>query len=251
MAKQQTAILCEARPTPPYWTVYFALPQPPAPGMFMLADWGGPLREALFPTALTAQGFATQLAPHHPALRLLPGTPVDMLGPFGHGFRLGQATRLLLIAEVATLGVVLPLLEVAPSTVLVLEAATRAQLPPADRFPAAVELCLVTNDGSTEYLGPLEASGSAPRGVDHIGTRLLELLGWTERVCLACDSARYPALASLVRRARLNPAPDFAQAWVRAPLPCGVGVCEICRIPTPRGERRVCVEGPVFDLLEF
>lgn len=217
----------------------------------MLADLGGPLREALFPAAVMADGFSVMVPPRHPATQLLPGATVNMLGPLGQGFRLGDVTRLLLVAEVALLPPLLPLLDAAAAVTLVVETSTRAQLPPPDRFPPTTELLLVTRDGSGGYLGPLESQAPAPANLQRVLPHLLELLAWAERACFACANERYPALAAIVRAARLHPAPDFAQALVQTVMPCGVGACEICRIPTRFGEKHACTEGPVFDLLSL
>lgn len=215
----------------------------------MLADLGGPLREVLFPAALTVDGFTAMVPPRHPATQLLPGATVNMLGPLGQGFRLDGTTRLLLVAEAALLPPLLPLLEAASAVALVVEAPTRAQLPSPDRFPPTTELLLVTRDGSSGYLGPLESQDPAPANLQRVLPHLLELIAWAERVCFACVNERYPALAAIVRAARLHPAPDFAQALVQTAMPCGVGACEICRIPTRFGEKHACTDGPVFDIL--
>ena len=244
MSKQHTAIFREACPEPPFWAVTFESPHPPAPGCFVLADFGGPLREALFPAATNATGFTAMLLPRHPATHLLPGAQVDLLGPFGRGFRVGAVSRLLLVAEAALLPPLLPLLEAAPAVALALEAPTRARLPAPERIPPAVELHLITQDGSAGLLGTLEQT--------HEGqASLAELLAWAECVCFSCESARYPALAAQMRAARLHPAPDFAQALVQVAMPCGVGACEICRVQTQRGEQHACTHGPVFDILDF
>ncbi|MCD6345456.1 MAG: hypothetical protein J7M17_07645, partial [Anaerolineae bacterium] len=121
MIKRQTAIFREARSVPPFWAVRFEVEFPPAPGRFMLADLDGPLREALFPAAGDAEGFTVWAPPRHPVTQLLPGAPVDMLGPLGRGFRLGGAQRLLLVAEAAQLPPLLPLLEATPAVVLIIE----------------------------------------------------------------------------------------------------------------------------------
>lgn len=237
---------------PPYWAVYFEVAHPPAPGAFMLADFGGPLREPLFPAIIEARGFASMVPPGHPATRLLPGAEVDMLGPLGRGFHIDDVTvRLLLIAEAEHLPALLPLLDAAPSVTLVVEAATRAQIPAPHRFPPAVELYLVTRDGSTGYLGPLESDDPAPADLQRAAPKLRELLAWAECICLALDASRYPALAAMLREARLQPRRGLAQALIRAPMPCGVGVCEVCRVATRRGEKHACVDGPVFDLLDL
>ena len=249
MTKQQSATFRSARPSPPYWAVRFDVAHSPAPGQFVLADLGGPLREALFPAALDADGFVTLVAPGHPVTRLLPGATVDFIGPTGRGFRLGQAQRLLLIAEAAHFPILMPLLNAAPAVALVIEAATRTQLPSLDHIPPAVELTLVTLDGSMGYIGPLESQEAGPAGLERAGPVVLDLIAWADRIALACTQTRYPALAALIRDTRLRLTADFAQAWVNVAMPCGVGACDICRIATRRGEKRVCTDGPVFDLM--
>lgn len=244
MSKQQTAIFREARPEAPFWAVRFELPNPPRPGCFVLADFDGPLREALFPAAVDVGGFTAMVAPRHPATRLLPGAEVNMLGPFGRGFQVEPAERLLLVAEAHTLPPLLPLLEAAPMVTLVLAAPTRALLPALHRFPPAVELHLITQDGSAGYVGTLDAC-------HHADSPLLEAVQWADRICASCEPLFYPVLAQIVRQQRLYPAPNFAQALVQVAMPCGVGACEICRVQTVHGERRACTDGPVFDILDF
>jgi dihydroorotate dehydrogenase electron transfer subunit len=261
MTKQQEAVFQAAHPMPPFWEVRFALANPPAPGTFVLADLGGPLRNALFPAALDDDGFTTMVPPGHPLTHVIPGTRVSMLGPFGHGFDVAQPSkerlqpaRLLLIAEAARLPPLLPLLDAAPSVALMIEAPTRALFPPLQRIPPTVELYLVTLDGSTGYLGPLESEAPPPSGLQRPGARLRELIAWTEHMCVVGDRARYPALAGIIRQVRLYPQSHFAQALVQVPMPCGVGACEICRVrphATSRREYHACTDGPVFDLLDF
>ncbi len=249
--KQQTATFRFALPSPPHWAVRLDVTQPPRAGQYVLADCGGPLREALFPADVDADGF-TALAPRgHPITRLLPGATVDLLGPLGNGFRVDKVQRLLLIAEADKLPALRPLLNAAPAVTLVVEGPTRARMPAPDSLPPAVELLLVTLDGSVSYLGPLESQEPAPAGQERIGPLLAELIAWTECLCLACTRERYPALAGLVRQVRLQPVPHFAQALVHTDMPCGVGACDVCRIPTRHGEKHVCTDGPVFDLLEI
>lgn len=241
---------------PPFWEAHFELEQIPRAGEYLLADLGGPVREVLFPSDAVDNGFVTMLPPGHSALRLLPGAVVDMLGPMGHGFQLNlwgghPIARLLLVAGVEFLPLLGPLFRAAPSVVLVVEAATRAQLPSPQRFPSAVELMLVTQDGSMGYLGPLETEGPTPAGLERAHDRLCELVAWAERICVAHNPLRYPALATIIKRVRLQPHADLAQAIVRVPMPCGSGVCDVCRVATRYAEKRACVDGPVFDLLDF
>ncbi len=244
MSKHTTATFREAHPEPPFWRVRFEMLNPPRPGCFLLADFGAPLREVLFPAALHAEGFDVLVPPGHPVQRLLPGEAVDLLGPFGRGFQTEQVERLLLVAEAHLLPPLLPLLEAAPMVTLVLAAPTRALLPPAQRFPPAVELHLITQDGSVGYAGTLETCHNAD-------SPLLEAVQWADRLCASCDPVFYPKLARIVRQQRLNPPSNFAQVLIQVAMPCGVGACEICRVQTVNGERRACTDGPVFDVLDF
>lgn len=243
MVRQQQAVFQSAHPEPPFWAVRFEIAQAPAAGCFVMLDLGGPLREPIFPARLDSQGFTALVPPGHPTTRLLPGTQVDLIGPQGHGFDIDGVKNLLLIAEASTLPPLLPLIQAAPFVALVLEASTRAQIPPARRFPPTVELHLLVHEKSTGHAGTSESKDEE--------ARLLPLLQWAEKTCLSCNPKRYTELASLVRKARFTPSPGFAQALVQVPMPCGTGACEACRIMTRHGERRACVDGPVFDLLDL
>lgn len=255
MVLRQTATFRYARPDPPLWRVRFDVDHPPAPGGFVLADLEPPFRTPLFPSTIDDSGLTTHLEPGHPATKLLPGTEVDVLGPLGRGFRVGdRVTRLLLAADVSYLSVLMPLFTAASSVVLIVEAKTQSQLPAPARFPPSLELVLITHDGSTGYAGRIAddvAEGEAAGASASRPARVQTLIGWADVICVAFDRARYPAMGRLIRDVRLEPRPMFAQAWVRVPMPCGVGACEVCRIRTRHGEKRACTDGPVFDLLQL
>lgn len=210
----------------------------------MLADLAGPVRIPLFAAAIDPTGFAIMAPPGHPATHLLPGARVAMLGPLGKGFRIENQQRLLVITEAGRLPPLLPLLTSTATTTLVVEAATRARLPSLHRIPPTVELHTITHDGSAGHTGTLEQLLDADSPVR-------ESLRWADCACFSCEPARYPALARSVRRARMHPSADFAQALIEVTMPCGAGACEVCRIQTRSGERRACSDGPVFDLLEL
>jgi dihydroorotate dehydrogenase electron transfer subunit len=50
---------------------------------------------------------------------------------------------------------------------------------------------------------------------------------------------------------RIEAGRRFAQALVVPPMPCGVGACQGCAVEVARGTKLVCIDGPVFDLLEL
>ncbi len=255
MVRRQQARVEALRPAPPWWEVRLSLPHVPDPGSFLLGDLGEALRVPLFPSSVAPGAITVHVLPGHPLTEVLPGTAVDVLGPLGKGFRLpreGQTLdRLLLIAEADYLPLLAPLFDAASSVVLVVEASTHARLPRPAHLPLSLELVLVTLDGSAGYLGPLEGDEPSLEGLERVGSRLSELIRWAEGIGLACDPARYPALAERVRQARMQMPRDFAQALVAVPMPCGVGACDVCRVVTRHGERHACTDGPVFDLMEF
>ncbi len=241
MPRHQVLTLRELRPVPPFWLVMCDVALAPAAGQYLLVDLGGPLREPLFPVQNLAEGFVCAVPAGHPLARALPGTQLPAYGPLGRGFRLREVTRLLLVADAMGWPLLQPLFTAGVEVVLVLEANTRTQLPAMTQLPPNVEVLVLTRDGSVGQMGYLEQADSPLR----------ELIRWTEHMALACAPERYAGLAALVREVRLHPRPDFAQALVQGPMPCGIGVCDVCRISTPQRERVPCVEGPVFDLLDL
>jgi len=221
-----------------------------APGRFVLADLGGYLRTPLFPARLDAEGFEILVPPGHPATTLRPGDEANLVGPLGCGFEvLTEAHRLLLVADTAHLPVLLPLTQsrnrvfqkkpgFSSSVALLLSVPTAAELPPLRLLPPALEVHIVTADGSAGHPGS---------SLDFFP----DLVRWADCVCIAQDPAIYPALAEVVREVRMRPAEHFAQALVVPPMACGVGACQGCAVEVTHGFKLACTDGPVFDLLEL
>lgn len=241
MPRHQLLTLRALQPAPPFWLAECEVAVPPAAGQYLLVDVGLPLREALFPAQVDEGRMVCAVSVGHPLTRRLPGTTLPAYGPLGRGFRIGEVTRLLLVAEAAHWPLLLPLVSAAPEVVFILEATTRTQLPALERLPTDVEVLVLTRDGSAGQVGYLE----------HEGSPLRELVRWAERVALACEPERYAGLAALVRETRLHVAADFAQALVRVPMPCGIGACDVCRVSVGEREYVTCLEGPVFDVMEL
>jgi dihydroorotate dehydrogenase electron transfer subunit len=229
-----------------------------SPGRFVLADLGDCLRVLLFPALLEEEAFWVLVPPEHPAAALQPGVSVDLIGPLGRGFEVGETVRrLLLVADVARLPALLPLtrtsrvmrisglpepLEV--SVALALSAPTAAHLYPVHLLPASLEVHIATADGS---------AGRAGSVLDLFP----DLVRWADCVCIACDPVTHPALAEIVREVRIGPVSGkakpypFAQALVVPPVVCGVGACRGCAVSVAEGFKLACTDGPVFDLLEL
>jgi len=215
-------------------------------GQFVTADLGKALRQPLLPATVTKEEIELLLPATHPLARTHPGQKVNLLGPLGRPFRLPQPPcRLLLIADATHLPLLLPAASRATAEgyllALLLAAPTAAAVYPLSRLPPAMEIHLLTADGSAGQSGSLlDQEGPLPR-----------LLAWADRALLAADPTLYPRLAETVRNTRMDPGADFAQAILLPTIVCGVGACLGCAVTTRRGYRQACSDGPTFDLLEL
>ena len=258
---QAGALITDIGTSGPFVRVTFAAPAIAsglAAGRFVLADLGGYLRAPLFPARIEAEEFDVLISPRHAAAALQPGADVDLIGPLGRGFEIPAATeRLLLVASADHLPVLLPLayqnhqkpgfwekpgFSTGFAIALLLSAPTAADLYPIRLLPPAVEVTIVTADGSAG-----QRSSILKRSDD----LLPDLVRWADCACIAGDPATYPALAEIVREVRAGSGRRFAQALVVPPVACGVGACQGCAVSVARGTRLACTDGPVFDLLEL
>jgi dihydroorotate dehydrogenase electron transfer subunit len=172
-----------------------------------------------------------------------PGEAVDLLGPLGRGFVVDpDARNLLLVAEGLAIAPLLGLAQVAVAqglaVTLLAGAATAAEALPARLLPAEVEYRLATADGRLGLLGS-------------VSDLLPGALEWADQVFAAGSQTFYLTLWAAVQRQRLRAEAGFAQVWLGGTIGCGVGACLGCAIETRRGSRRVCKDGPVFDLWEI
>jgi dihydroorotate dehydrogenase electron transfer subunit len=251
---QTDALVKDVSESSPFVRVTFSAPHVArtlVAGRFVLSDLGDYLRTPLFPAWLDVEGFDTLVPPDHPAAALRPGDDVNLIGPLGRGFEMPTtACRLLLVASTAYLPVLLPLARQKPGfsekpdfyTALLLSATTAAELYPIRLLPPALEVHVVTTDGSAGHQGST---------LDLFP----DLVRWADCVCIAPlhpqDPTTYPAMAEIVRDVRVEPGRGFAQALVVPPMACGVGACQGCAVPVARGTKLACTDGPVFDLLEL
>jgi hypothetical protein len=195
----------------------------PIAGQYLLAhdpaDWAAPLGTSLFPAAL-AQGAFLAASPVPPGWA--PGMRLKLRGPLGQGFTLpSTARRVLLVGLGEHISRLMPLVQLALAQSAALALAADTPLP---HLPAAVEA------------HPLEA--------------LEELLPWADYLAIDLPLHKLPELRSLLgESARLV---EMAQALVYIPMPCaGIGECGVCAVPSQRGWKLACSDGPVFNLKEI
>lgn len=164
------------------------------------------------------------------------GDELDVLGPLGNGFQINEASRRLLLVA-GGIGVA-PLTFLAQQAIaegrsvkLLSGAATAQCLYPHANVP---DLMQVTQDGSDGEKGMV---------TDFIPS----LAGWADQVFACGPIPMYRTMARMSRDLDDTP----IQIALEQVMACGVGACRGCAVPTTRGMRMVCQDGPVFDLGEI
>lgn len=229
-----------------------ALAQQLAPGqpVMVRTGWGlDPyLRRSFYPLAIDADSWTLRLPPSgdrgHAWLRMIPeGSELDCLGPIGIGYTLPEGSRhLLCLAEGETAWTLLPLIAQADAehlSVTLAAGATSARYAiPTTRLPFTAEYLLATVDGSRGRKGNLLSY-------------LPELLMWADVIVAAGSLSFYHQLADIIQMQRGILAKGFVQALYPSTLLCGTGACLGCVADVAGGRRRVCLRGPVFDLVDI
>jgi len=236
----------------------------PLPGQFVMVRCDGP-NGPLLARPLSVFGFERRQ--DHSVLELLyrvagrgtalfsslkPGEVLSVLGPLGRGFTVH--------ADVRRIVVVAGGIGIAPLRYLIEEGYGRLPRPEnrelrvylgagreellagRDRLSSACGLRICTDDGSLGYRGPV--------------TGLLEeeLCGFNteDTVVYACGpAAMIRALARLLRDSPLR-----CEVSLEERMACGVGACLGCAVAVRNAAgkkeyRRVCHDGPVFDLKDI
>jgi hypothetical protein len=194
----------------------------PIPGQYLIAidaqDEASILGAPLFMIDQSRQGFWA--APLHP-VRWMPGTILELLGPYGRGFDLpANIQRLALVALGDSLARLLPLVYQAVRAEAGIALFTDLSLP---ALPSALEA------------HPLSALGGS--------------LDWPDFLALDLPLDRLDGLRQVMSLPAGQILPCPAQALVTTPMPCaGLARCGACAVHGRRGWKLACEDGPVFDL---
>jgi dihydroorotate dehydrogenase electron transfer subunit len=182
--------------------------------------------------------------------RLGSGAKVEILGPLGKGFVLAQTVkRLILLAG----GV-----GAAPLAFFIRELGQKAAMPSVNAFLGAKNAGIVTALGS-RFAGLCSVRFATDDGsFGHHGT-VTDILSEELQRCdyettqiLSCGPSAMTR--ELVRV--LGDRPVSCQVSLEERMACGVGACLGCVVATKNGQgdtiyKRVCKDGPVFDLREL
>jgi dihydroorotate dehydrogenase electron transfer subunit len=230
------------------------------PGQYLLVRCAGPgsydplLRRALFVAA--AEPALGQIGllyePDERGLAWLarghPGDTLDVIGPLGQPFAVGErAHNLLLIGQGPGLAALLLLARVAAArggaVTLLASAADSDALPPPFLLPGEVEYQGFVGFQIADFRLQID-----PADTKSAIYNLQSAIAWADQVFAALPDDQIPALRDAIRAARYRWGRGFASALLEGPIICGVGACGACATELRKGPRLLCSEGPVFDL---
>jgi dihydroorotate dehydrogenase electron transfer subunit len=188
------------------------------------------------------------------------GDELSILGPLGRGFTLPTGIRRIIfiaggvgVAPLAFLlhsGVLSSAPEPGMKKNFYLGARSAELLAGLERLESFCELGICTDDGSRGYHGPVTAMFE-----NDLAPLLKHDIGWydpEETMIYACGpTAMIRAVGRLLYESQIR-----CQVSLEERMACGLGACLGCAVAV-RGEdgkreyRRVCKDGPVFDLREI
>ena len=193
----------------------------PQPGQYLLAydsRSDEPLAVPVFSAGSAQGGFLA--APPLP-WSWIPGTSLQLRGPFGHGFSLPVTARRIALSA----------WDVAPATLLGL-------IPPAQAQGAAISL--VCNDPPEDLPADMEIYPLSGLG---------EVCIWADYLAVAAPIDAIRGWRKRFTHEEQLRLPQAAQVLVIASMPCGgLAKCGVCSIETRRGMELACEDGPVFQL---
>lgn len=172
------------------------------------------------------------------------GDPIDIMGPLGAGFRLDPGWRhVVAVGRGAGLATLAPLAQAARDAGIGVTAVFSARRP-----ELVVSVDLFRKQGAEVIVVTDAELTSGPANVERILRRLI--------AAGRCD-AFFTCGSSRLMRVQQRLAREFnlpGQVAMEQQMACGLGLCFCCvRDFNVEGEimqRRVCWEGPVFDLME-
>jgi dihydroorotate dehydrogenase electron transfer subunit len=151
----------------------------------------------------------------------MPGTPLHLRGPLGHGFSLDDTVHRLALAVLKdAISRLMPLAAAALAQDMAVTLYADSPLP---LLPSALEVY------------PLSALPEAP--------------AWADQLALDLSLPKLPGLRACLGLNLQEHLPCQAQVLILTPMPCGgLADCGACAVPSRRGWKLACKDGPVFDI---
>ncbi len=163
------------------------------------------------------------------------GDRLNVILPLGNGFEL-QGKKVLLVGGGAGTAPLLLLArrlhEQGIDTTILLGGRTAELVPVQEPFAALGRLAIATDDGSLGEKGMVTQHSLFSVEYDHI---------------YCCGPT--PMMKAVARHAWQHKIPCHVS--LENMMACGVGACLCCVVETDAGNKRVCKEGPVFDIADL
>ncbi|MDI6752718.1 MAG: dihydroorotate dehydrogenase electron transfer subunit [bacterium] len=163
------------------------------------------------------------------------GDTLNLLGPCGQGFRIKETPAILVGGGIGVAPIFALAESLKPSSVTcLLGARTKNELLLTKEFQGlGINIKIATDDGSCGRKGNVLS---------------LLLSHYTHlKTIYACGPL--PMLSSIIKFAKENSA--SCQVLMEERMGCGMGGCLCCALPTKTGYKKVCEDGPVFDVEEL
>lgn len=179
------------------------------------------------------------------------GDKVDILGPLGNRFSIEPEVRNLLLVA-GGIGIA-PLVFLAQrssaqhSVTLIYGASMAAQLYPLWLATSKKRSNLLSLPDSVRFIPVTEDGSIGKKGM--VTDILPDFLGWAGQIYACGPIDMYKAMANMSLRAkRSNLKVKKCQVSLEVRMGCGIGACYGCTINTRKGLKKVCHDGPVFEL---
>jgi dihydroorotate dehydrogenase electron transfer subunit len=182
------------------------------------------------------------------------GDWVDVLGPLGNGFSIGpDSGNLLLLA--GGIGI-------APLVLLAQRASAQHGVTLIHGAATGIEVYPIASvRGNGEELRPLadrvrfiEVTEDGSRGLKGLVSGVAtDFLDWADQVYACGPVDMYKAISQLATGcgAAVGDKIGKCQVSLEVRMGCGIGACRGCTVITERGAKRVCSDGPVFELSDI
>jgi len=168
------------------------------------------------------------------------GDDLNLIGPLGNGFSIASAVKNILIVA-GGIGIA-PLRYLAENALsqgkrvtLLMGARTADALYPLRMLPSQAKTIVATDDGSC---------GIKSSVIDI----LPDYTGRADQIFTCGPVAMYRAMADKLKERHIG---TPVQVSLEVRMGCGFGVCYGCSIKTRQGMKRVCKEGPVFNIKDI